>query len=52
MKRWIKIGFVLLIFPGWLMAQGGEASFIHLSVENDLFIFKGNTTDRYKARLF
>ena len=29
------------------MAQGGEASFIHLSVENDLFIFKGNTTDRY-----
>ncbi len=47
MKKWITIGVLLSIFTSSVLAQNEEASFINLSVENDLFIFKGDATDRY-----
>lgn len=47
MKKWLTIGVLFFIFTNSVLAQNEEASFINLSVENDLFIFKGDATDRY-----
>ena len=48
MKKWIIIGFLLVIHPGLLLAQNlDETSYINLSMENDLFNFRGEATDRY-----
>lgn len=47
MKCWITTGVLLSIFSGSLLAQNMETPYLNLSVENDLFVFKGNATDRY-----
>lgn len=47
MKKWVTIGVLFLILANSVLAQNAEVSFINLSVENDLFIFKGDATDRY-----
>lgn len=47
MKKWFTIGILLSIFPGSLLAQNDETPYINVSVENDLFVFKGDATDRY-----
>lgn len=41
------IGIFLSMLSGSLLAQDAETPYFHLSVENDLFVFKGDATDRY-----
>ena len=47
MKKQIIIIIISMLIPGLLMSQTKEAGFISLSAENDLFVFKGDATDRY-----
>jgi len=47
MKKWVAIAVLFFISANSVLAQNEEVSFINLSVENDLFIFKGDATDRY-----
>lgn len=47
MKSCVMIGLLVSIFPGFLLAQNNETPYINVSVENDLFVFKGDATDRY-----
>lgn len=47
MKKPVFIVLLFTILPVIMNAQTGESSFINLSVENDLFVFKGDGTDRY-----
>ena len=41
------IGIFLSMLSGSLLAQDAETPYFNLSVENDLFVFKGDATDRY-----
>lgn len=47
LQKIATFNFWLLMMPVLLFSQTDQASFLHVSAENDFFVVKGDATDRY-----